>query len=56
MEKCEVSSGETHFMTVRGEGVEVVNNQDGMVVIYANAVNTINFRYSKTANVCELAA
>ena len=46
----EVSSGETHCMTVLDEGVEYVNNQDGMGLIYTSAVNTIDFRYSKTVN------
>ena len=52
----EVSSGETHCMTVLDEGVEYVNNQDGMGLIYTSAVNTIDFRYSKTASLCELGA
>jgi hypothetical protein len=56
MAMYEVSSGETHCMTVLDEGVEYVNNQDDMGLIYASAVNTINFRYSKTASVSELLA
>jgi len=39
-----------------GEGVEFVDNRDDMGIIYASAMNTINFRYSKTASVCELGA
>ena len=56
MAMCEVSSGETHCMTVVDEGVEYVNNQDDTCLIYDSAVNTINFRYSKTASMCELGA
>jgi hypothetical protein len=43
MAMYEVSSSETHCMTVLDEGVEYVNNQDDMVLIYASVVNTMNF-------------
>jgi hypothetical protein len=53
MAMYEVYSGETSCMTAL-DGVEYVNNQDDMGLIYDSAVNTINFRYSKTASMCEL--
>ena len=56
MAMYEVSSGETLCMPVLDEGVEYVTNQDDMGLIYVSAVNTINFRYSKTASVCDLGA
>jgi hypothetical protein len=54
MAMYEVSSGGTLCMLALDEGVEYVNNLDDMGLIYVSAVNTINFRYSKTASVCEL--
>jgi hypothetical protein len=47
MAMYEVSSDELRCMTVLDEGVEYVNNQDDMGLIYSSAVNTINFRYGQ---------